>query len=240
MNDRIYLSAEGIRFCIVGENRSYYICKGVDIPIMNSIKKMSLEKNKPVYMCFRERAVIDTTCVQEYQEARTSRAFLTWYSILDRVGKKRYKNVGISEDWLYFSNFKRFFDKNYYDGFVIDKDILSSPGCKMYSAETCCFIPKELNSSIMEFSKEPHKLHFKNGEYYFTICDQSENEFIHADNLKQLVQLYAVYRCVKVKSILSLHYHHINGKAIKKLKEYYNINRYAEELYQRIMQGEKG
>ena len=59
-----------------------------------------------------------------------------------------YKDCYVSEDWRYLSNFKEWchtqigFDQ---DGWHLDKDILVK-GNKVYSEDTCCFVPPEINN----------------------------------------------------------------------------------------------
>lgn len=62
-----------------------------------------------------------------------------------------YTNVTVSEDWHYLSNFKKWFEENYVEGYALDKDLLSR-GAKVYSAETCCYIPPEINSALVHSS----------------------------------------------------------------------------------------
>lgn len=65
--------------------------------------------------------------------------------------RPRYKDCTVCEDWLYFSNFKKWFDENYIEGNQLDKDILVK-GNKVYSPETCCFVPSKINN-LFESSK---------------------------------------------------------------------------------------
>lgn len=46
--------------------------------------------------------------------------------------------------WKYLSNFKKWYDEHYVEGWHLDKDILMQ-GNKFYSPETCCFVPFEIN-----------------------------------------------------------------------------------------------
>lgn len=62
-----------------------------------------------------------------------------------------YIGCTVCDEWLYFSKFKEWFDKNYrYDleeqgiKLHLDKDLLSKD-IKTYSPDTCCFIPSEVN-----------------------------------------------------------------------------------------------
>lgn len=58
-----------------------------------------------------------------------------------------YRDCSISDDWIYFTNFKEWFD-NPENGFMlgheIDKDLLVH-GNRIYSETTCCFLPPEIN-----------------------------------------------------------------------------------------------
>ena len=68
-------------------------------------------------------------------------------------------NVSVSESWLTLSNFKAWFEQNYVEGYVLDKDILSG---EVYSENTCLYIPKELNLFLTSVRKEC-------GSYFDTI-----------------------------------------------------------------------
>lgn len=60
-------------------------------------------------------------------------------------------NVSVSESWLTLSNFKTWFEQNYVEGYVLDKDILSG---EVYSENTCIYIPKELNLFLTSIRKD--------------------------------------------------------------------------------------
>lgn len=63
-----------------------------------------------------------------------------------------YKDVEMSENFKFYSYFKDWckyqigFNE---DGWHLDKDILSK-GAKIYSEDTCCFVPPEINSLILK------------------------------------------------------------------------------------------
>lgn len=59
-----------------------------------------------------------------------------------------YKGCSVCKEWLIFSNFKRWFVENSIEGYSIDKDILVK-GNKVYSPETCCFVPQAINVLIL-------------------------------------------------------------------------------------------
>lgn len=53
----------------------------------------------------------------------------------------------VHEDWHYYSNFKKWFDENYKEGYYLDKD-MKVLGNKVYGPDTCVFMPAWLNSFL--------------------------------------------------------------------------------------------
>ena len=106
---------------------------------------------------------------QEIQQTKgvVSQSYKEWHLMLNRCYNEKlkerlptYQNCSVCDEWLYFSNFKKWFDNpenGYIDGYALDKDILVK-GNKVYSPDTCCFVPKEIN---VLFTKRQNK----RGEY---------------------------------------------------------------------------
>ena len=97
------------------------------------------------------KSTISNVGINDFNYISKSKCYRRWKAILERVNdinNKVYKNVSICEEWLLFSNFKRWYDENYVEGFQIDKDLLSSPNNKIYSPQTCCFLPRIINNAI--------------------------------------------------------------------------------------------
>lgn len=67
------------------------------------------------------------------------------YSLKYQLKEPTYIGCSVCDEWKYLSNFKKWFDKNYIEGYHLDKDILID-GNKIYSPDTCCFVPKYINS----------------------------------------------------------------------------------------------
>jgi len=87
---------------------------------------------------------------------RTTTLYNAWVGILERCYSEKlhklyptYLGCTVSDDWKYLDNFKIWFENNYRDGWEIDKDLLLR-GNKLYSAETCRYIPKPLNNLLKE------------------------------------------------------------------------------------------
>lgn len=86
------------------------------------------------------------------------KAYKNWVRILMRCynEKQRYRHptysgCSVSEFFLTYTNFRDWYvkQKNWDNPlFVLDKDLLSTKECKVYSEETCVFIPKEINSLL--------------------------------------------------------------------------------------------
>lgn len=81
-------------------------------------------------------------------------SYRVWKSMLERCYSVKYQRkepayIGCSvcEEWKVYSVFKRWFDENYVEGCALDKDILVK-GNKVYSPDTCCFVPQEINGML--------------------------------------------------------------------------------------------
>jgi len=80
--------------------------------------------------------------------------YIKWFSMLLRCYKKAhlemfptYIGCSVSEDWKYFSKFRAWMEEQDWKGKELDKDILVK-GNKIYSAETCVFVSRELNTFL--------------------------------------------------------------------------------------------
>ena len=90
-------------------------------------------------------------------------AYSTWSGVMARTCNSKfiekhptYKDVSICKQWLIFSNFRKWFIENHISGYHLDKDILSSDK-KIYSPETCLYIPSWLNGFIASSDNRKRK-----------------------------------------------------------------------------------
>lgn len=90
-----------------------------------------------------------------YKPKNDKKCYDYWYSMLRRsywkgyhASEKSYKDVTVCKEWHNFQNFAKWFTENYtpetMQGWQLDKDILQK-GNKVYSPETCAFVPQEVN-----------------------------------------------------------------------------------------------
>lgn len=78
------------------------------------------------------------------------KSYKQWASMLHRCydGKeKNYLDCSVCDKWLTYSAFKEWHDKHYIEDWQLDKDLLKK-GNKVYSPETCCFVPQEINKML--------------------------------------------------------------------------------------------
>lgn len=79
--------------------------------------------------------------------------FTTWRCMLSRCYEhsekhdKAYMDCVVCDEWKTLSVFAKWFKKNYITGWQLDKDILGNG--KLYSPDTCCFVPPEINMCLV-------------------------------------------------------------------------------------------
>lgn len=81
--------------------------------------------------------------------------YARWKSMLERCYSKKvqerqptYRGCSVSKDWLRFSNFKSWMKNQDWDEKALDKDLLYQ-GNTVYSADTCLFIPQDINNLFL-------------------------------------------------------------------------------------------
>ena len=93
-------------------------------------------------------------------EGEKGRVYNIWKKVLQRcyskeyhIKKPTYIGCSVVKEWLNFQNFAKWYKKNYkpetMEGWHLDKDILVK-GNKIYSPETCCFVPADINSLLLK------------------------------------------------------------------------------------------
>lgn len=101
-----------------------------------------------VYRCRRVdgKMVVDWVCPYY---SRWLDMIRRCYSKKQKTKQKNYEQCTTSEEWKTFSNFKKWMEKQDWEGKHLDKD-LKKPGNFVYSAETCLFIDPLINNLIIE------------------------------------------------------------------------------------------
>ena len=111
------------------------------------------------------------------ERMRNYKNYDLWKSMLLRCYDKKqaekfpaYVGVTVCEHWHNFQNFAKWFENNYIEGFVLDKDILFK-GNKLYSPETCCFVPVEINALLI-------KADSKRGDYPIGVVKVKSGKYV--------------------------------------------------------------
>lgn len=108
------------------------------------------------------------------KDSKLTVAYVIWNSMLRRCyseiylkGKPSYIGCTVCKEWHNFQNFAGWFYSypKYFKGCELDKDILVK-GNKVYSAETCCLVPKEINSFFVNVSGDSG-VHYDKGKGNF-------------------------------------------------------------------------
>ena len=89
------------------------------------------------------------------KDERTKKAYRDWNNMLQRCygksnfpSKPAYKECVVCEEWHSFLKFREWFDENYIEGYFLDKDVLIK-GNKIYSPNTCSYIPSFINTLLL-------------------------------------------------------------------------------------------
>lgn len=160
----------------------------------------------------------------------SSVCYRKWHSILERTSPayncSAYEHVSVCEEWLTLSNFKRWFDDNYIEGFAIDKDLFSPPEHKTYSPETCCFLPRIINNAIKKFpSDKPIGINaLPNGRFRVVLSAHAK---------QTLVGYYSSFKEAQLAYKLA------KEKYVKELAEkYFKEGKITERVYNALMKYE--
>lgn len=99
----------------------------------------------------------------KWKNGKETKEYTKWKGMLRRFRDKKYlqkhityREVTADKSWYNFQNFAEWFEENWKDhmdsSWHLDKDILFK-GNKIYSPETCCFVPQEINLVLVKSDK---------------------------------------------------------------------------------------
>lgn len=165
-------------------------------------------------------------------------SYVLWQGLINRCYQQKdyiknlsYQNCTICEEWLLYSNFKEWVESpsnGYKKGYNIDKDLLHKDN-SLYSPETCCFIPSELNKV---FTKRkicrgdlPIGVHLsKSGKYDSRIRKNKKDYYLGAYNTPE--EAFQSYKVAKEQYIKEL------------AQSYFKEGKITEKVYQALMKYE--
>lgn len=108
-------------------------------------------------------------------DGKSNKPYLVWQSMFRRCHcpiyqskYPTYKGCHVAEEWNNFQVFAEWFHENYKEGLYIDKDLLFK-GNKLYSKDTCCFVPECINNLLVKCDgvrgKYPVGINKEGGKY---------------------------------------------------------------------------
>lgn len=172
MKDRIgeeFISKEGCLMRIIRHRGTkYYDIEFVGFSyIRENIQIYQIESGcvkNPYYPSVFGVGYIGVGDYKVSKDKKVGTNYKRWQAVIERgycpLYKEKhqsYKDVTVCEEWHNFQNFAKWFEENYNcfntGRWDLDKDILIK-GNKVYSPDTCCFVPQEINKQLIGVNSE--------------------------------------------------------------------------------------
>jgi hypothetical protein len=151
------VSNEGYKMKIIEYNNANDIVLKIEVHVECFIKTMYREFRKgtisnPYHPSYLGVGYFGEGEYKARVNGKKTKAYIVWGSMLTRCYKDdrnlTYNNVTVCSERLNFQNFAKWFEENYdnetMQNWQLDKDVICKD-CKIYSPETCCFIPQDIN-----------------------------------------------------------------------------------------------
>ena len=163
------------------------------------------------------------------------KSYKVWHGMITRCYSEEFKKknpsylqCSVCEEWLTYSNFKKWFDENYREGCDLDKDVLVK-GNKVYSPCTCVFIPHRINTLLISCCQARGTLpvgvsHYDKNKYQVKIRVNGTKKHIGYFNSKE--DAFIAYKDAKERYIKDV------------AMEYYNNKLINEDVFNSLMEWE--
>lgn len=182
------------------------------IKTMNDIRFMPEDWSKkamtPVMCGIGYRGSDDVGCKSE--------AYLKWHDMMSRCYNEKflerqpqYRECTVCKEWQNFQNFKVWYEEHKYGDVVLDldKDILIK-GNMVYSSDTCCLVPHNLNTLFLAGQKNrgdlPLGIHFDKtkGKYRAVTNVMGQNKKLGTfDNPEDAFARYKEFKINLIKTM---------------------------------------
>jgi len=169
---------------------------------------------------------------------KTTKCYKTWAHMMDRCynmnsyeKKHTYKDCTVCEEWHNFQNFAKWYDENFYEindeVMCIDKDILMK-GNKIYSPETCVFVPQHINNLFVKDNAKRGEYYIgvfrtKNSSSYISQCNNNGVGVAYLGSYDTPEEAYDVYKTHKeilIKKIADKYQKYIPNKLYEAMYKY--------------------
>ena len=177
-----------------------------------------------------------------WKNGKLTRVYKTWHSMLQRCYDEKYHekyptyiDCEVDKKWHNFQNFAKWYDENFYEvnneKMCLDKDILYK-GNKIYSPETCIFVPQTINLLFVKCDKSRGDSVigtslYKNGKYR-TRCQifnpktgKTKSKFLgYYDTQEKAFEVYKYYKEKNIKEVADYYKGQIPQKLYDALYNY--------------------
>lgn len=144
------------------------------------------------------------------ENGKLTKCYDTWHSMMRRCYDPKYqekyptyKECEVCESWRNFQTFAEWYNDNYYETpgevMCLDKDILHK-GNKIYSDETCCFVPENINKLFVKRDNDRGDLPIGVSEdhnKYRARCHNTESIIINLGTYVTPIKAFEVYKNFK-------------------------------------------
>lgn len=154
--------------------------------------------------------------IMDKDTKKVSKAFKSWSHMLercytDRIHKLRPTYIGceVCEEWLYYTNFKKWYDNNYYkvenECMHLDKDILHK-GNKTYSPDNCIFVPQFINDLFTKRQNDRGEYPIgvslrSNSNKYSCRCNRNRGKSNYVESFNTPEEAFYRYKYIKEQYI---------------------------------------
>lgn len=169
-------------------------------------------------------------------DGKVKNSYHVWRGMLRRCyqdtgeAKTYFGIVKVCDEWLSFEEYEKWYDDNYIEGYEVDKDF-TSPLIKIYSPDTCSFIPNKINAIIGKKKYNTVRIHkglpvgvsyhIRDNKYTSQCWDGVKlQHFGYHDNPTDAFLAYKVFKESLIKSVA---------------KEYYQKGSISKEIYENLM-----
>lgn len=110
--------------------------------------------------------------------SKPTKVYSVWRGMIERcyhprqlIRRPNYLGCTVDEIWHDFQNFAKWYENHEYSGkgYELDKDILIQ-GNKLYSPETCCLVPRDLNMLFTSATRARGE--YPQGVHYYKPLDK--------------------------------------------------------------------
>lgn len=152
-------------------------------------------------------------------DGETTRQYECWKSMMRRCYSQNTQNkqpiyIGrtVVDEWHNFQNFAKWYDENFYEikgqETQLDKDILIK-GSKIYSPETCVFVPHNINKLFTKSNKSRNGLPIgvcthPNSKKYLSSCSNGDGKKVHLGMFENTEEAFIAYKIYKEKLITDI------------------------------------